>query len=208
MLHFHWPLSKECFINTFWASHCKVGSTINSNVCHIFTELALCSIVLVYWMNNYYRSVQNPFIVRFYFLNALSEGRLLHILNGECKGGYHVFIYIIFYHLYEPCIPFCIILHCLMAVFYLPHHPHIHHVLICELSICLCLSWQYFLVWGCVHILNSCFATKNLSYVCGVVPWLDTPAAFWVPTGKWKMKVRGTVLTVLVWRPGGVNYFV
>jgi len=88
--------------------------------------------------------------------------------------------------------------------FYLPHHPHIHRVHICELPICLCLSWQYYLFWGYVHILNLCFATKDTSYVYGVVPWLDTPAAFWVPTGRWKMKVRRTVLTALIWGPGGV----
>jgi len=51
MVHLHCPLSKECFINIFWATHCKVGSIINSNVCHIFTGLALCSIFLVYWRN-------------------------------------------------------------------------------------------------------------------------------------------------------------
>jgi hypothetical protein len=42
---------------------------------------------------------------------------LVHILNSECKGGYQVFICIIFYHLCEPSIPFCIILHCPLAVF-------------------------------------------------------------------------------------------
>ena len=113
----HWPLSKECFINTFWASHCKVGSIINSNVCHIFTVLALCSTFLVYCRNNYYRSVENPFIVQFYFLDAVSECRLVHILNGESKGGYQVFICIIFYHLCEPPFPFCMISHCLLAAF-------------------------------------------------------------------------------------------
>lgn len=112
----HWPLSKECFINIFWASHCKVGSIINSNVFHIFTGLALCSIFLAYWRNNYYRSVENPFIVQFHFLNAVSESRLVHILNGECKGSYQGFIYIIFCYLCEPSIPFCFILHCLLAV--------------------------------------------------------------------------------------------
>ena len=101
----HWPLSKECFINTFWASHCKMGS-INSDVCHIFTRLTLCSIFMVYWRNNYHKSVENLFIVQFYFLNAVCEGGLVHM-----------FIYIIFQHLCGPSIQFSVILHCLLAAF-------------------------------------------------------------------------------------------
>lgn len=88
-----------------------------TQMCVIFTGLPLCSLLLVYCRNNYYKSVENPFIIQFYFLNAVSEGRLVHILNVECKGGCQVFIYIIFYQLREPSIPFCIILHCLLAAF-------------------------------------------------------------------------------------------
>jgi len=199
MLHLHCPLSKECFISIFWATHCKVGSIINSNVCHIFTRLALCSMFLVYWRNNYYRSLENPFIIQFYFLNTVSEGRVVHILNGECKGVYLYYL-----------LPFMWAIHSILyylalssGCFYLSHHPHIQcpylwtfHLFVFILTLLHILG-----LYTCIKFMFCCQESFLSLWCC---TWLDTPVAFWVPTGKRKMKVRRTVLTALIWGPGGV----
>lgn len=177
------------------ASYCKMGNIINLSVSHIH-QTVLCTIFVVYWRNNYHRYVENSFIVQFYFLNTVSEGRLVYILNGECKVVIR-FLFILSSTIYVShpihSVSSCIVFWLLLPATSSPLSPCPYlwnfHLFMFILTVLLILGLCNYIKF------MFCHQWSFLSLWCCTLAWHY--AVFWVPTGNWKMKVGRTILTAL-----------